>query len=604
VVREIRFPANFIQEVVDRTEIEELVSRYVPLTRKGANLWGCCPFHSEKTPSFSVSPAKKMFFCFGCHAGGSVITFVQKAENIEFAAAVEMLAARAGLPLPEGSERGDREDGIGRKRVLEMNLEAARFFRACLFDPAIGGEGLRYFTEARGLSPAVIKHFGLGFAPSGFTALRDHMRKKGFRDDELVAGYLCARSKKNNGLYDIFRNRVIFPIIDTSGNIVGFGGRVMDGSEPKYLNTSDTPAFNKRRNLFALNYAKNVAAERMILCEGYMDVIALHAAGFDSAVATLGTAITPDQARIFARYTKKVIITYDSDAAGQNAADKAMRLLAEVGVEVRVLKLTGAKDPDEFIKKFGADRFRRALEDSRTGFEHKAVAILSRHDLTESAEKLRASEELCSIIAGYSSPVERELYLQFVADRLELPRDVLRNSVEQIIRRQSRERRAQESRQAQATIRHYGDTVNREAAQNPRAAAAESAVLGMLLIYPEHRDAVERGSIALSADDFITEFHRRVFDATMELHRSENGFAPELLGESFSPDEMGRIRQIEVERQQLTKNGVDAFGSAVGTLKSIRAEGQASGMGLAEHIAYLKQKKLHKGRNTTDEEGN
>lgn len=604
MVRKIRFPANFIQEVVDRTEIEELVSRYVPLTRKGANLWGCCPFHSEKTPSFSVSPAKKMFFCFGCHAGGSVITFLQKAENIEFAAAVEMLAARAGIPLPQGSERNDREDGVTRKRVLEMNLEAARFFRACLFDPAIGSEGMEYFTRTRRLSPAVIKHFGLGYAPNGFYALRDYMKSKGYSDDELVAGYLCARSKKNNSLYDIFRNRVIFPIIDTSGNIVGFGGRVMDGSEPKYLNTSDTPAFNKRRNLFALNFAKNVASERMILCEGYMDVIALHAAGFDSAVATLGTAITPDQARIFARYTKKVIITYDSDTAGQNAADKAMHLLAEVGVEVRVLKLTGAKDPDEFIKKFGADRFRLALEDSRTGFEHKAVAILARHDLSQSTEKLRASDELCAIIAGYSSPVERELYLQFVADKLELPRDVLRNGVEQLIRRRFRERRAEESRQAQATIRHYGDTVNRDAAQNPRAAAAESAVLGMLLIYPEHRDAVESGRVALTGDDFVTEFHRRVFASTMELHRAENGFVPELLGESFSPDEMGRIRQLEVERGQLTQNGESAFASAVGTLKAIRAESQAKEGGLAEHIEYLKRKKLHKGRNTTDEEGN
>ena len=603
-MREIRFPANFIQEVVDRTEIEELVSRYVPLTRKGANLWGCCPFHSEKTPSFSVSPSKKMFFCFGCHAGGTAITFVQRAENIEFAAAVEMLAARAGLPLPQGSEREGREDGVTRKRVLEMNLEAARFFRACLFDPAIGAAGMKYFVEARRLSPAVIKHFGLGFAPSSFTALRDYMRKKGYSDDELIAGYLCARSKKNDTLYDIFRNRVIFPIIDTSGSIVGFGGRVMDGSEPKYLNTSDTPAFNKRRNLFALNFAKSVAAERMILCEGYMDVIALHAAGFENAVATLGTAITPDQARIFARYTKRVVITYDSDAAGQNAADKAMRLLSDVGVEVRVLKLTGAKDPDEFIKKFGRDRFRMALEDSRTGFEHKAVAILARHDMTQSSEKLRASEELCALIAEYASPVERELYLQFVSERLELPRDVLRNSVEQTIRRRSRERRAQESREAQATIRHYGDVVNREAAQNPRAAAAESAVLGMLLIFPEHRDAVSSGRTELSPDDFITDFHRRVFREVMELHRAEHGFIPELLGESFSPDEMGRIRQMEVERGQLTKNGEDAFASAVGTLKGIRAEGAASDMGLAEHIAYLKRKKLHKGRNTTDEEGN
>ncbi len=575
----------------------------MPLKRQGANLWGCCPFHSEKTPSFSVSPAKKMFFCFGCHAGGSVITFVQKAENIEFAAAVEMLANRASIPLPQGSERDAREDGVSRKRVLQMNLEAARFFRACLFDPAVGGAGMDYFVRVRHLSPAVIKHFGLGFAPNGFTALRDHMRKKGYTDDELVAAYLCARSKKNNSLYDIFRNRVIFPIIDTSGNILGFGGRVMDGSEPKYLNTSDTPAFNKRRNLFALNYAKNVCAERMILCEGYMDVIAMHAAGFEYSVATLGTAITPEQARLFAKYTKKVIITYDSDAAGQNAADKAMRLLAEVGVEVRVLKLSGAKDPDEYIRKFGADRFRMALEDCRTGFEHKALAILAKHDLSVSTEKLRASDELCGIVAEYHSPVERELYLQFISEKLALPTDVLRNSVEQMMLRRMRERRAAESREAQASVKHYGDTVNREASQNPRAAVAESAVLGLLLIYPEYRDAVERGSVELASSDFITEFHRRVFDAVMEGHRCEEGFCFELLGERFSTDEMGRIREIEIARQKLTQNGGEVFASAVKALREIQRDRAAGGMDLADHIAYLREKKLHKGRNGTDEEG-
>ena len=308
----MRFSENFIQEVVDRTDIEELIGRYVELKRSGSNLLGRCPFHSEKTPSFSVSPTKKMFFCFGCHAGGSVITFVQKAENLDFPDAVEYLANRAGIPLPKESEQLMGDTGVPRRRVLEMNLEAAKFFRACLFDPQLGADGMQYLHEDRKLSIATIKHFGLGFAPNGFGQLTDHMHRLGYSDEELIAACLCGKSQKTGRAYDYFRNRVMFPIIDPSGNVVAFGGRVMDDSKPKYLNSSDTAAFKKSKQLFALNFAKNSCAERMILCEGYMDVIALHAAGFSNAVATLGTAITPDHARIFSKYTKKVIISYDS----------------------------------------------------------------------------------------------------------------------------------------------------------------------------------------------------------------------------------------------------------------------------------------------------
>ena len=594
----MRFPENFIQEVVDRTDIEELIGRYVSLKRTGANLVGRCPFHSEKTPSFSVSPAKKMFFCFGCHAGGSAITFVQKMENLEFPDAVEFLANRAGLPLPKDSgER--REEGIGRKRVLEMNLEAAKFYRACLFDPNIGGAGMHYFKNERRLSDATIKHFGLGFAPNEFTMLRDHMRRLGYRDDELVEAYLCARSKKNNSVYDIFRNRVMFPIIDPSGNIVAFGGRVMDDSKPKYLNSSDTAAFNKRRQLFALNFAKNCCAEKMILCEGYMDVIALHAAGFEYAVATLGTAITPEHARVFSKYTQKVIISYDADDAGQNAANKAMKLLGEVGMEVRVLKLSGAKDPDEYIQKFGADRFRRALEESRTGFEHKTGRILSRYDLSVGTDKIRASNELCAVIAEYYSPVEREVYIGAAAARLEMPADVLRNTVEQIRRRQAREQRAQESREAQASVKSFGDRINPEAARDLRGSAAEESVLGLLLIFEEYRNAVEKGEIPLVAEDFVTSFHKRVFEEIMRLHAGESGFRFELLGMNFSADEVGRIEKMEMTRQQLSENGPSVFRSAVAALKEARERENARGGDLNARMAYLREKKLHKGKADT-----
>ncbi|MBQ8310854.1 MAG: DNA primase [Clostridia bacterium] len=597
----MRFPENFIQEVVDRTDIEELIGRYVTLRRTGANLIGRCPFHSEKTPSFTVTPAKKMFFCFGCHAGGSAITFVQKAENLDFADAVEMLANRAGLPLPKESANSARENGVPRKRILEMNLEAAKFFRACLFDPAIGTAGMDYFKRERRLTDATIKHFGLGYAPNSFNSLRDYMRARGYRDDELIAAYLCAKSQKSNTVYDIFRNRVMFPIIDPSGNIVAFGGRVMDDSKPKYLNSSDTPAFNKRKHLFALNFAKNCCAEKMILCEGYMDVIALHAAGFEYAVATLGTAITPDHARVFAKYTKKVIISYDADEAGQNAANKAMRMLGEVGMDVRVLRLNSAKDPDEYIVKFGANRFRQVLEESRTGFEYKAERILSRYDLSVGADKLKASRDLCALIAEYHSPVEREVYLSYASVKLELPTDALRNSVEQAIRKQRREAEAQESREAQASIRHFGDRINSESAQNPRAVAAEETVLGLLLIFEEYRNAVEKGEISLTGEVFMTAFNRRVFERVMTLHGSEAGFRFELLGMDFEPDELGRIEKMEITRQQLSQNGPEVFRSAVESLHEIKKKESMRGEDLNSHLTYLREKKakLHKGKADT-----
>ena len=594
----MRFSENFIQEVVDRTDIEELIGRYVELKRSGANLLGRCPFHSEKTPSFSVSPTKKMFFCFGCHAGGSVITFVQKAENLDFPDAVEYLANRVGLPLPKESEQLMGNTGVSRKRVFEMNLEAAKFFRACLFDERLGTAGMQYLHGERGLSVATIKHFGLGFAPDSFNALTDHMHRMGYRDEELIAACLCGKSQKTGRAYDYFRNRVIFPIIDPSGNVVAFGGRVMDDSKPKYLNSSDTPAFKKSKQLFALNFAKNCCAEKMILCEGYMDVIALHAAGFEYAVATLGTAITPEHARIFSKYTQKVIISYDADDAGQNAANKAMRILGEVGMDVRVLKLNGAKDPDEYIKRFGADRFRQVLEQSKTGFDHKSERILAKYDLTVGSDRIKASNEICALIAEYWSGVEREVYLAQSSTALGLPVEVLKNTVEQIRKKQTRAYEAKQSREAQASVKNFGDRINPDAAKDPRAAAAEETVLGLLLIFEEYRNAVERGEIALAEEDFVTDFNRRVFAAIMRMHRSEGGLRPELLGMEFSPDEMGRIEKNEIARQQLSNNGPEVLRSAVNVLKDAKQKGSAGEASLDERIAYLRQKqaKLHKGK--------
>ena len=327
-----------IEEILARTDLPSLIGSYVTLKRAGTNMTGLCPFHSEKTPSFTVFTASNSFYCFGCGAGGDAITFVRRMENLEYPDAIEVLAKRAGITIRQTVEvsGGKKYD---RARFYEMNRDAARFFHANLHkDTPNARAAMDYLRNKRGLSAATITHFGLGYAPAEYGVFSDYMKSKGYREDELIDGFLCGRSEKGR-LYDAFRNRVMFPIIDLTGNIIAFGGRVMDDSLPKYKNSSDTPVFKKSRNLFALNFARTACAEQIILCEGYMDVIALHAAGFTNAVATLGTALTEEQARMISRYTKKVIISYDMDEAGRRAADRAVRMFSEVGLDVKLLKL-------------------------------------------------------------------------------------------------------------------------------------------------------------------------------------------------------------------------------------------------------------------------
>ena len=330
-----------IDLVLMRNDIESLIGSYVSLKRAGSNLKGLCPFHSEKSPSFTVYPQYNSFYCFGCGAGGDAITFIKKRENLDYPDAVEFLANRAGITIVHDEKQGAYKAAprFDRAKMFKMNADAARFFHNALFaDTPTARAALDYFVNKRGLSLATVKHFGLGYAPDSFDVFSKYMLSKGYTYDELVAGFLCGKSERGT-YYDAFRNRVMFPIIDVTGNVIAFGGRVMDDSKPKYKNSSDTPVFKKSRNLFALNFARLTCAEEIILCEGYMDVIAMHAAGFTNAVATLGTAITSEQARMMSRYTKKVIISYDADEAGQKAAARAIKMLTEVGLDVTILKV-------------------------------------------------------------------------------------------------------------------------------------------------------------------------------------------------------------------------------------------------------------------------
>ncbi len=560
------YPREIVEAIKDRSEIVDLIGTYVSLKRAGSNYNGLCPFHSEKTPSFTVFPDNQSFFCFGCEAGGDAFTFIMRMENLDYKGSIEFLAKRSGVDLP--TDGREERQGVSRKRVFEMNLIAARFWRDCLFDPNIGRVGMEYLTEKRGLPISIIRRFGIGYAPNEFTALTDRLRQNGFTDREMKEAFLCGLSQKSGRAYDLFRDRVMFPVFDNTGNVIAFSGRDVGGQDArKYVNSSDTPAFQKRRNLFALNFAKNHCADQLILCEGNIDVVSLHAAGFENAAASLGTALTDEQARIMAKYTKQVILAYDSDEAGQRAAHRAMGIFAKVGLDVRILQMQGAKDPDEYIKKFGAEKFRQLIKQSHTGFEFKLQSVLAKHDLNIPDEKIKAAAELCDIISKVYSSAEREVYIHAVSERLSISEDSLRKDVEGAMRRNAKAGKQQESQQARLSAMALRDKVNPEAAGNVQAAAAEEAIIGLLLLYGEHRKAVASGQVPITSEGFVTSFHRRVFDCIMALEESDGGFDFSLLGEYFTMEEMGRLARLEQARRRLSENGTSVLRAAAATLE-------------------------------------
>lgn len=508
--------------------------------------------------------ATSSFYCFGCGAGGDVVTFIMRAENLDFAAALEFLAKRSGMTLPVKGE--NEHDTIKRARILEMNRVAARFFH----DNLKHNQAAMEYLSGRMLSGPVIKRFGLGWANDEFSLLTEHMHKSGYSDEELSAGFLCGISRKTKRSYDYFRGRIMFPIIDVAGNIIAFGGRLIGDGMPKYLNTSDTPAFKKSRNLFALNFAKNECAEELILCEGYMDVIALHAAGFTNAVATLGTAITAEQARLIKRYTKKAIIAYDNDNAGQNAADKAFRLLEETGLIVKIINMQNAKDPDEYIKKHGADRFRSLLESSISRFDYMTANLVSRYDMNILDDKIKAAQETAEYISHVYSAVERELYIAKASDMLDIKSENLKNDINRRIRANIRTKQNEENRQIFLKASGINDRINPEAVKNIKGANAERDILGLILCYPELNIEIMRGNVKLTADDFVTEFNRRIFE-TIITNSDENGlFDFGILGVEFNIEEMGRITKMRLDRESFLKNDIAVLRECVETLKDTK----------------------------------
>lgn len=555
-----------IEEILLRTDIQTLIGGYVTLKRASANLKGLCPFHSEKSPSFTVYPASNSFYCFGCGAGGDQVNFIMRMERLDYPDAIEFLAKRAGITIVDDN-RGQysNQPRIDRQRMYKMNVDAAKYFNACLFsDNPDAKAALSYFTDNRKLSLATIKHFGLGYAPNSFDMFSKYMLAKGYTYDELVAGFLCGKSDRGT-YYDTFRNRVMFPIIDVSGNVIAFGGRVMDDSKPKYKNSSDTPVFKKLRNLFALNFARHDCEDALILCEGYMDVIALHSVGITNAVATLGTAITSEQARVMSRYTKRVIISYDSDEAGTKAAMRAMKLLEEVGLEVSVLSVPGAKDPDEYIKKFGVDKFKQVINGAKSKFDYSLDSILSKFDITLPQDKINALAEVEKLISGVNSMAERDVYISTVAKKFDVQSASIRADVDRIIAGRERAYKRNETQKVRQETAGYSDRINPDFLKSPAVARNEETVLGLMLLFPNHRKKVFSEGL-LSTDNFITDLNKRIF-AYIERAYKEGDDNLITMNEEFTLEEIGRISRMKIRRMELSSNDDDVLYECIDNLK-------------------------------------
>lgn len=558
---------SFLQELKMKTDIEDVISTYVTLKRRGATLVGLCPFHNEKTPSFTVYPATQSFYCFGCGAGGDAITFLKKIENLDYLDAVKTLAQRAGLQMPQ--EGFDDSLSKRRRRILEMNREAARFYHSVLLSPE-GKVGYDYYI-GRALSAATINHFGLGFAPNQWDALLKHMRAKGYQPAELVDAGLARKGQK--GYYDNFRNRVMTPIIDVRGNVIAFGGRVLDDSKPKYINTGDTLVYKKTNELFALNFAKDSKEDALILCEGYMDVIAMHQAGFTNAVAGCGTALTTEQVRLISRYAKEVILTYDADEAGQKALQKAMTLFDQTDVKVRIPALVGGKDPDEIIRTYGRDKFKGMLDGASNETEFRLLALRRQYNLATTQGKIDFIGGALQILATLP-PVEQDLYVSRLSEELGVERQNMKVQLQDLVARQGNRREKREfKRIVQENMRKTArETVATDASL--RKLRAEDRLISLLLRYPD----CSRLCKDFDPQWLTPGFAQRVF--TLILQRLENGDGTELmdLRDRLTDDEMGRLSGI-IARGGESADAKQEFSDC---LQTIRAEQQKKQESAAE----------------------
>jgi len=561
------FPPSFLDELVARNPIEDVVGHYVTLKRSGSNLFGLCPFHGEKTASFSVAPDKGIYYCFGCHKGGGVINFMMELEGLSYPDAVRNLAARVGMEVPEDEQYQSRYRQ--QERLWALHKEAARFFHSQLYAP-IGRTALEY-ALGRGMSKSILTTFGVGYAPDSWDSLVKAMKAKGYTEEELKESGLVTVSQKNGNIFDRFRDRLMFPIIDVRGNVIGFGGRIIknDPNAAKYLNSPETLIFNKRKNLFGLNLAKKSKAGSLILVEGNIDVVALHQYGFDNAIASLGTSLTEEQAALMTRYAEQVILIYDGDKAGQNATQRAIPILEKAGLQVKVLQLKDAKDPDEFLKKFGADKFKLLLEGSSNRVEYQLNAIAKKYDIREDDQKVKFINEAAEFISTLSNAVQREVYGHRVAEAAGISYDALKLEVNKAFkRRMARERKKQEKinlAPAQA-MQPRSRSIRYD---NMKSAVAEETVIAMILRDPALLDEANH----LKAEEFSSALLGNVYSQLRSRHDMGLEVSLSVLAD-LSAEEMSHVTSV-FQRQQGPVNE-QALADCIRTIKAEHSSANVS----------------------------
>lgn len=524
---------SFLQELKLKTDVVDVVSSYVSLKKRGNTYVGLCPFHNEKTPSFTVYENTQSFYCFGCGAGGDSVSFMRKIENLDYIDAVKLLAQRAGMQMPDDGY----DDSISKKRrtILQINRETAKFYHAYMMSEQ-GKIGLQYYLD-RGLSVKTIRHFGLGYAPNQWDALLKHLKSKGFSVTDMAAAGVVRKGEK--GYYDYFRNRVMTPIIDVRGNFIAFGGRVLDDSKPKYINTSDTLVYKKTNEVFGLNYAKDSGKDSLILCEGYMDVIAMHQAGFTNAVAGCGTALTNEQVRLISRYAKEVILVYDNDEAGQKALNKAISLFDQIDIGISIPTLSGGKDPDEIIKNLGRARFADMLENSSNEVEFAIMKLRKNFNLQTTQGKSQFAGEAVKVLAN-ATPIEQDLYLSRIADELGIEKRAIQAQLSEYVRRRSNGRKKREfSKIIDDDLRKIRKE-SFDADTSTVSLKAQERVIGLLMTYPDCYLLCNDFNV----DEFTPGFYKKAFQTVKE--RIEDNLSLDLImfNEVFTDEEMGKFTHI------------------------------------------------------------
>ena len=539
-----RFSDEFLSELRMRCDIEQIISSYVPLRRRGKNLVGLCPFHNEKTPSFTVYPETESFYCFGCAAGGEVISFIRRIENLDYVEAVRFLCERAGMNMPEDGY--DSSLAQKRKRMYEVNREAARFFHEYLFSPE-GKAGLDYY-KSRGYSKKTLVRFGMGYAPNDWRKLLNHMRERGYSYEELYDANLANKSEKNGkvNFYDNFRNRVMVPIIDPRGNVVAFGGRVLDDSKPKYVNTSDTLVYKKSLGVFGLNFAKNSKEKSLILVEGYMDAISLHQAGFDNAIACLGTALTSEMAHLLSRYTDKIILSYDADEAGQKATQRAIGIFSSIGMKLNVVNLTGGKDPDEILRKFGPERFRNLIDGASNDIEYELLKARKDYDLETADGKMKYLTKACEILAGTGDSIAQDIYASKLAEELDVEKQTISVRIGQLKRKRMNVERKRKFSELEQKAVSQARNEAMKSGTTVRVLKAQKRLLALLFGNPDFLPLSE-GKITQEdfPDGICGTLYRLISDKIKNGESLELGCFAEMLGDSEMSTLVGIIRSAD-----------------------------------------------------------